>query len=613
MSDSILILPILLPLVGSLLVFVTPSQNRILRSAFALLFSGAALVTTIITFGKQLSFSTASWAGFGMDFQLKLDGLSGFIMVVAGFTFLALLYSVAFMQGRERERQFFGFVLLGSAFVTGSMLANNLVLMLFFWEGLLAVLFALIMSGGAKATPTATKALVISVTADFCLILGVGVVFWQSGSLNMSVINLPLDNFWNGFAYVMMMIGAVARAGAMPFHTWIPDAAVDAPLPFMAFLPAALDKLAGIYLLARLNLQLFQMLPGSGLSLTVMTLGCCTIIFAVLMALIQKDYKRLLSYHAISQVGYMILGIGTALPIGIVGGLFHMVNHALYKSCLFYSAGAVERQAGTTDLSQLGGLGRKMPVTFICFLLAAAAISGVPPLNGFFSKELVFDAALQINVVFYIVAALGAFFTMASFLKLAHVAWFGKMTQVAQKAKEAPWPMLVPLVVLAFFCVLFGVYNPLPLHGLVEPTLGSALTHSFAGLPHNWLVAGISVAVLLLAVANHYYGVKRSGSALGSSDHIHYAPVLKPVLAAAEAGKTDPYNLAGAVMDVFALVLATIDKAIDWFYMKLVTGIAAALGRGLENAHTEKPWHYVLWVLVGGVAVTVLFFVGIGG
>ena len=131
------------------------------------------------------------------------------------------------------------------------------------------------------------------------------------------------------------------------------------------------------------------------MSIVMMTIGAVTILLAVMMALIQKDYKRLLSYHAISQVGYMILGIGTALPVGIVGGLFHMINNAMFKSGLFLTGGAVEKQTGTTDLHNLGGLGRKMPVTFACFLMLALSISGVPPFNGFFSKELIFDGALK--------------------------------------------------------------------------------------------------------------------------------------------------------------------------------------------------------------------------
>ena len=607
-----ILLPILIPMAGALSIFLVPKNSLGLVRVLSITTATAALAATIAIFGKDLSFA-AGWAGFGIDFDLKLDTFSSFVALVAAFTFLTVLYSVVFMKGRPRERQFHGFVLLTSMFVTGAMLSNNLVLMLFFWEGLLGIQFALIMTGGSKATPTAIKALIINGTADLCLILGVGLTAWQTGTLSMNLISMPLDSFWGGFAFIMMMIGAIAKAGSMPFHSWIPDAALTAPLPFMAFLPAALDKIAGIYLLARLNLSLFELLPGSGLSITVMIIGCCTILFAVMMALIQKDYKRLLGFHAISQVGYMILGIGTALPIGIVGGLFHMVNNSIYKSCLFFTAGSVERQAGTTDLTQLSGIGRKMPVTFAGFLIAAAAISGVPPLNGFFSKELVFGAALESNVVFFAIAALGAFFTAASFLKLGHAVYFGKPTEAASKAKEAPWPMLVPICILAFVCILFGVYNPLPLQHLIEPVLGGSLVQSFAGLPHDWVLAGISVLVLCLAVLNHVFGVKKSGKASGASDHIHYAPGLKPIYALAEAGKLDPYYLCGKLVDGFSIALAAVDTGVDWFFSKLATGTALAFASVLEKAHTGKHWLYVLWALGGAALVVFIFAIGQGG
>jgi len=621
MSAWMLLLPILVPALGGALVFLVPRSQLALVRALSLLFTGAALILTIVLFGRELSLHT-KWLGFGIDFALKLDSFSSFIILVAGFAFLTVVFSVVSMKGKERERQFFAYIMLTSAFVTGAMLANNLVLMLFFWEGLLALLFAIIMTGGAKASSTAIKALIINGTADLCLILGVGLLAWQSGTFSIDAIAQPINSFWSGFAFVMMMVGAIAKGGSMPFHSWIPNAADDAPTPFMAFLPAAIDKIAGIYLLARLNLCLFEILPGSGLSLTVMTIGSITIIFAVMMALIQKNFKRLLSYHAISQVGYMLLGIGTALPIGIVGGIYHMINNALYKSCLFFTAGSVERQTGTTELSELGGLGRKMPVTFVCFLIAAAAISGVPPLNGFFSKELIFESAMEINFVFYLVAAVGAFFTAASFLKLGHAAFFGKASSNFDNWKnvvtEAPWPMLLPLCVLALVCVVFGVYNPLPLQGLIEPVLSTShfasltLTHTFAGLPHDWLLAVVSLVVLLLAVLNHFFGVKKAGKALGASDHIHYAPGLKSIYALAESGATDPFVLCGKLVDGFSSVLSGIDVAVDMIYSKLAVGFANLLALGLNRAHTGKHWMYVLWVLGGAVVVVVIFTISGG-
>ena len=182
----------------------------------------------------------------------------------------------------------------------------------------------------------------------------------------------------------------------------------------------------------------------------------------------------------------MILGIGTALPVGIVGGLFHMINHAMYKCCLFLTGGAVEKQAGTTDLNKLSGLARRMPITFICFIVAAASISGVPPFNGFFSKELVYDGALERGQWYYWAALLGSFLTAASFLKLGHSAYLGKASAEIKQVKEAPLAMLVPMLVIAGLCVVFGIWNYLPLQKLIQPILGERLAgHDFSGWPHS--------------------------------------------------------------------------------------------------------------------------------
>ena len=339
------------------------------------------------------------------------------------------------MRDKPRLNQFYCYLLVTLAMTNGAVLADNLVLMLFFWEGLLLTLFGLIAIGRPGAYKTAIKAFIIVGISDLCLMIGIGLTGYLAGTMTISKISLSVDS-WAALAFILMMIGAISKAGSVPFHTWIPDAAVDAPLPFMAFLPASLEKLLGIYLLARISLDMFKLTAGSWLSILLMTIGAITILLAVMMALVQKDYKRLLSYHAVSQVGYMILGIGTCLPVGIIGGLFHMINNALYKSCLFLTGGAVEKQTGTTDLAKLGGIGIKMPVTFMCFVITAVSISGVPPFNGFFSKELIYDAALERGTIFYLAAILGTFFTAASFLKLGHAAFLGKMSESNKNVRE---------------------------------------------------------------------------------------------------------------------------------------------------------------------------------
>ncbi|GAG46575.1 unnamed protein product, partial [marine sediment metagenome] len=235
-------------------------------------------------------------------------------------------------------------------------------------------------------------------------------------------------------------------------------------IPVTAFLPASLDKLLGIYLLARIAMNLFVMNKAMGTVLLVV--GAITIIAAVMMALIQHDLKRLLGYHAVSQVGYMLLGIGTGNPIGIAGGLFHMLNHAIYKSCLFLCGGAVEQKTGTTNLDKLGGLAKVMPITFVTCLVGALSISGVPPFNGFVSKWMVYQGVIELGrqgdklwIIWLTAAMFGSALTLASFMKLIHATFLGQRAnnQASKRTNEVHWTMWLPMVILSGLCIIFGV------------------------------------------------------------------------------------------------------------------------------------------------------------
>ncbi|MCJ7610694.1 MAG: complex I subunit 5 family protein, partial [Candidatus Aminicenantes bacterium] len=378
MTPETLLIPILLPAALAVVFFLIPSRVKLVREVLAVLGAGGLFYIALALFSvKNLSWKVA-WLGKGIDFDLRLYHFSGFILIgLAGFLFLIALYSVVKMRNLPRSREYYGYVFLTAALANGAVLSNNFVPMLFFWEGLLLTLYALITLGGKKdSNRTAVKSFILGGLCDFCLILGVGILWAQTGTLTMSEISVKPVGL-AAAAFILMMIGAIGKAGAMPFHTWIPDAALDAPVSVMAFIPAALEKLLGIYFLARITLDFFKIEKNGAMALTLMIIGAATIVLAVFMALIQKDFKRLLSYHAVSQVGYMILGIGTAVPIGIAGGIFHMVNHAMYKCGLFLSSGSVEHRCGTTELKKLGGLRKDMPLTAAGFAVCALAISGV--------------------------------------------------------------------------------------------------------------------------------------------------------------------------------------------------------------------------------------------
>jgi NADH-quinone oxidoreductase subunit L len=599
-NDHVLLLPILVPLIAGVIALLARPREIIALAATAF-----TLIWAVVLYNHDTTFSLP-WAGFGMEFLLRLYHFSSFILLAAaGFSFLVVLYCCSFMRDRKHPNQFYSYLLITLGFLNGATLADNLVLLLFFWEGLLVTLFGMIAIGGGKdAFKTATKALIIAGISDLCLMVGIGLAGHLAGTVTMSKMSLPMTPLAS-LAFLFMMIGAISKAGSMPFHSWIPDAAVSAPLPFMAFLPASLEKLLGIYLLARISLDLFQLSAGSWISVTMMIVGSLTILLAVMMALVQKDYKKLLSYHAISQVGYMVLGIGTCVPIGILGGLFHMINHALYKSCLFLTGGSVEKQTGTTRLEDLGGLARKMPVTFACFVIAACAISGVPPLNGFFSKELVYAGALERGSIYYIAAVLGSFFTAASFLKLGHAAYFGKQTEAGKNVKEAPWPMLVPMIVIASICVLFGLYHQLPLNEFIRPILGEPRLAAQESSGSTMLII-ITVIVLIGALLHHLVAAKTMGGGLHASDHIRHAPVLTRIYDHAAKGRLDPYNLALAIIGGISNLAYRFDRAVDSLYNGLSVRLAYALSRGISLAHTGNYSLYVVWALLG-VAMVLAF------
>ena len=440
----------------------------------------------------------------------RFDNLSNFVGIFIGiFTLLIILYSLGFMRQRKGLFRYYLYIVLTLLASLGAVFANNLILFIVFW-GFLGLLLYLLIGFGKKenTSSTAKKAFIIIGGTDALMLLGLAFIWLIAGTLQMDKISIALNSKFAIWAYLCLAAGAFAKAGAMPFHTWVPDAAEDAPTPVTAFLPASLDKLLGIYFLARISLDMFQM--NTAMNTFLMVVGSFTIIAAVMMALIQHDLKRLLGYHAVSQVGYMVLGIGTANPIGIAGGLFHMLNHAIYKSCLFLSAGAVEKRAKTTDLEKLGGFVKIMPVTFIAFLVAAFAISGVPPFNGFVSKWMVYQGIIEtakgggrLWIIWLVAALFGSALTLASFMKLVHAVFLGQPSSEAQKQTggETGPAMWMPQAFLAILCIIFGVFAyRLPLNLFIFPSLPTEVIFSGvwnAGIASALILVGIIIGIII--------------------------------------------------------------------------------------------------------------------
>jgi len=433
-----------------------------------------------------------------------------------GFGLLITLYSLrSVSQNAKRVNEYYGAILLTIGGSAGILLSNHLLFLLIFWEIVTVSLYLLITTGGRNSNFAATKSFAMIGASDAAFMLGVFIVWALSGTFVISDISLTTTSALPIIAFLLLMVAAITKAGAMPLHTWLPTSGEYAPASVMALLPAAIDKLLGIYLLVVIVKDMFVLESGA-LSIILALIGAATIIIAVMIAMVQHNLKKLLSYHAISQVGYMVLGIATGTAVGIAGGVFHMLNHAIYKCCLFLCGGAVEQAAGTAELDELGGLGKKMPITFVACLIAALSISGIPPFNGFVSKWMVYQGVIQMGTeqaggaarlwpIWLTCAMFGSALTLASFVKLIHSIFLSRLPDELKDVKEVSPLQTGPMVVLALLCVFFGIFYHVPLRLFIYPALniepGTAIFGTWeSGLATILIAVGIGLGVLIWLV-----------------------------------------------------------------------------------------------------------------
>lgn len=543
----------------------------------------------------------------------KLDNLNGFVILAIGlFSVLTVIYSLGFMKGKPQLTRYYTCIILTALASLGAVLSNHLILLLVFWGFLGLTLYLLINTGDDKSSSVAKKTFIIVGGSDALMLLGIAIIYHLTGTFQMDQIKISLATHYSllaTFAYFCIAIACFAKAGAMPFHSWIPDCAQTAPVPVVAYLPASLDKLLGIYLLARLSLDLFTLdgLTGGVL----MLIGAFTIIAAVMMALVQHDMKRLLGYHAVSQVGYMVLGIGTGNPLGIAGGIFHMLNNAVYKSCLFLNSGNVEYRAKTTELDRLGGLARLMPITYVSCLLASLSISGVPPFNGFISKWMVYQGLIQnvashksqvTSIVCLVAAMFGSGLTLASFMKVIHAVFLGQRASgsTGQRVSEVNWTMWFPPAILAVICVVFGIFaNQLPLKYFILPAVGEVtfIGTWYAGLATLLIIIGLAAGAIIF-ISPGLRPALREDKAFTGAETVE--------LKESVVSGTEFYN----TVQEYGILKAIYKKAEAGAFDIYEQGKNAVLGIGqfFQYLHNGVLPTYLVWTLLGMIGLFFVFF-----
>ncbi|UCG30144.1 MAG: hypothetical protein JSV53_11705 [candidate division WOR-3 bacterium] len=592
-----------------------------------------AIKIFIATRTQIISYNVASV--IGIDFRFYADSLAGFIVLFnAIFAILIWLYSLRSMSKMPRERAYYLYVALTLSAANGVVLSGNMIFLLLFWNVLVFSLYGMLQVGKVYSSPAARKAITIIGVSDYLMMLGIVIFLVKTGNLNFPLeTTILFTDAWLVVSYVMILAGVLAKLGTVPLHTWIPEAAKVVPASTLAFIPGSLDKLLGFYLLMRISYHIFDITAYIPLQLTLMIIGSVTIIFMALMALLQKDTQRLLAFSTVSQAGYMVLGVGTGIPIAIAGALFHMLNNVLYKSALFLSSGSVEYRTKTTDMDALGGLGVKMPLTLFTFVVAALALSGVPPFNGFYSKWMIYQGIIEmggrINIwfIFLICAMFGSILTLAYNLKLIHSIFLGARPKELNKVREARFEMVVPALFLALGCIAFGIFaQSLPLRYLILPSLGYEIGEiGEIGFWSPTLATALIIVGIIIGIIVYLMGTvmkpRRTRVFVGGEimdeeearitgpnfySSINSVEMLRKTYEFGEGGAFDFYNyLRGAAEGVAILSRDVIDRIIASLY-RVVGRITGMIGKLTSLLHTGELYTYVGWIFLGGIAILLI-------
>jgi formate hydrogenlyase subunit 3/multisubunit Na+/H+ antiporter MnhD subunit len=406
------------------------------------------------------------------SFYFQADSLSLFIAIIpSSIGFLALIYSIKYIE--EYHSSYYGLTLLFLGSMVGLAFTRNLLYLFIFLE--LSTISSMILVAHkrqSRSYEAAIKYAFIVLSASALNVIGVAAIYFATNTFDISKIQsaafstLPLT-----LAVACIFVGTGVKMAIFPLYTWLPDAHSEAPAPISSLLSGAMIEVGALLtflMIFKVALDLF--VDGGFLGLAICWLGVITMVLGAVMALFQTDVKRLLAYCSISQMGYIILAIGLATPLAVVAGLFHTLNHSITKALLFFNAGSLEHAFKTRNLDEMGAAANKMPITAITTIIGALSLAGMPFLCGFNSKWMIFQASLEAGQpIFAVIAMFVSAWTLTYLLKMCHSALFGLSVKKNIELKEPPSLMTIPMLILAFFSILFGIFPQLAVNYLAAP------------------------------------------------------------------------------------------------------------------------------------------------
>jgi multicomponent Na+:H+ antiporter subunit D len=548
------VLAIMTLFLGAFLVAIF-GRNKFLRTAIAAIAVTASfvlmalLVKPIMIDGNTIAYwlgNRSPVAGYAIGIGIEVDALSLFFgLLVSLAVMLSGWYSFRYITQDDVPGNFFTLFLMLSGGVMGVVLSGDLFNIFVMMEVMTfaAVALTAFRSWKEGAREAAFKYLVVGSIGSTAMLLGISLIYAQCHTLNLAQISAIASNDMNPvmiLAFALLFVGFGVKSFMTPFHPIAADAHAAAPSSVSVLISGVFTK-TGVYGIIRVSYFLFRSIGMPAMQTGLVFIGCVSMFVCVTMALNQHDFKRLLAFHSISQIGYILTALGLCSALGLVGGLYHAINHTLFKGLLFLVAGSVLYRTGTTYLDKLGGLARKMPQTAALFMVGALSISGIPPFNGFASKWMIYQATFEkaaetgsfgyalVTVCCVVTSVL----TLASFVKVGQSVFFGELPLQYANVKESPLSMRIPMWIMAVLCLVTGVFPNLMQKYLLNPAMnavanttgyidvmmgeGYAASHlvnaaplfdtsySFAGFwdPMNWLILfaivllGVFIAMLL--------------------------------------------------------------------------------------------------------------------
>ncbi|MDD5194252.1 MAG: NADH-quinone oxidoreductase subunit L [Candidatus Omnitrophica bacterium] len=477
MQNISLLLIVCVPAIGAFLLPLIGRLNRGLRNGLAFIF---VLCSCLLSFsllpcvlsGKVIEI--AKYLPLGFNFILVADSLAVFMACVSSaISAVILLFSWDYISHYDNQNEYYSMVVLFLGAMMGLVFSANLILMYIFWE-ITAISSWRLIGFFRKKTDVlrADKAFLVTVFGSLLMLLGFVSIYQQTGSFDLSVIREYFrHNPLSAVTAALILAGIFSKSATLPFHTWLPDAGV-APSPVTALLHAAVLVKIGVYVYARLFIVNF---PVSLLlcSIVPWIAGVSALVCGG-AALIGTDFKRIVAYSTISQIGFIFLGLSLGTEIGVFGGLLYILMHGIAKAGLFLCAGIVEQNAGSKDITKLGGLFKVMPLTAVSFLFCVFSVMGIPPFGGFFSKYMVFSALVgNGNQMLTFIFLIGAILTILYLARLFMLVFTGELRIAAKR--EGSSLMVASVVILALACLAGGFFVGYP-SKVVQSVVNQMLT-----------------------------------------------------------------------------------------------------------------------------------------